>query len=231
MSFHGTLHSLVHEALQPDGQRLRILDIPHLSFAGGERVGISGPSGSGKTSLLHCLAGLVIPDHGEIVWDQIPITRLKASACDAWRLRHVGLIFQDFQLIPELSVIENILLTTRFSQWRVDEEARLQALRQAEALGLPDRDQPVSSLSRGEQQRVAVARALRHNPPLILADEPTASLDRANADKVMQALLAYADTHRATLVVASHDPAVLALMDRVITLANGRVQAGAEEAS
>ena len=78
---------------------------------------------------------------------------------------------------------------------------------------------------------MAVARALRHNPPLILADEPTASLDRANADKVMRALLAYADTQRATLVVASHDPAVLALMDRVIPLANGRVQAGAEEAS
>ena len=231
MSFHGTLHAVVLEALQPDGQRLRILDIPHLSFASGEHVGISGPSGSGKTSLLHCLAGLVIPDHGEIVWDQTPITRLEAGRCDAWRLRHVGLIFQDFQLIPELSVIENILLTTNFSQWRAGEEARTQAHRQAEALGMSDRDQPVSSLSRGEQQRVAVARALRHNPPLILADEPTASLDRANADKVMQALLAYADTHRATLVVASHDPAILALMDRVIPLANGRVQTLTEAAS
>jgi ABC-type lipoprotein export system ATPase subunit len=229
MSFHGTLHSLVLEALQPNGQRLRILDIPHLSFASGERVGISGPSGSGKTSLLHCLAGLVVPDQGEIVWDQIPITRLEAKASDAWRLRHVGLIFQDFQLIPELSVSENILLTDSFSHWRLREEARMQVHRQAEALGVLDMDQRVSNLSRGEQQRVAVARALRQNPPLILADEPTASLDRTNADKVMQALLAYADSRRATLVVASHDPAILALMDRVIPLAHGRVQAGAEE--
>lgn len=229
MSFHGTVHSLMFEAPQPDGMRSRILDIPHLAFACGERVGISGPSGSGKTSLLHCLAGLAVPDQGEIVWNQIPITRLEAAACDAWRCRHVGLIFQDFQLIPEISVIENILLTESFSQWRLRDEVRLQAHRHAQALGLPVLNPRVSSLSRGEQQRVAVARALWKNPPLIFADEPTASLDRTNANKVMQALLAYADTNRATLVVASHDPAVLALMDRVVSLVNGRVQTSAEE--
>ena len=230
MSFDGKVHSLILEALQPNGQRLRILDIPHLTFASGERVGISGPSGSGKTSLLHCLAGLVTPDHGEIVWDQIPITRLEAKACDAWRRCHVGLIFQDFQLIPELSVIENILLTDSFTHWRFPNATLLQAYRQAQALGIPDRDRRVSSLSRGEQQRVAVARALRQNPPLIFADEPTASLDRANADKVMQALLAYAESHRATLVIASHDPVVLDLMDRIVPLANGCLPASTEEA-
>ena len=224
MSFCGTLDSVVLEVAQPDRRRLRILDLPHLAFGAGELVGISGPSGSGKTSLLHCLAGLVIPNQGDIVWDHITITGLAAKARDAWRRQNVGLIFQDFQLIPELSVLENILLAHSFSQWCVLDHDRRRAIEQAHALSLQVLHQRVSSLSRGEQQRVAVARALWQRPPLILADEPTASLDRDNADKVMQALIGHARSHHATLVVASHDHAVLALMDRVVSLANGQLQ-------
>jgi ABC-type lipoprotein export system ATPase subunit len=230
MTFHGTLHSLFLEVPQPEMSSLRILDIPHLAFATGELIGLSGLSGSGKTSLLHCLAGLVAPNQGDIVWDQITITRLSAADRDAWRRQYVGLVFQDFQLIPELSVLENIMLPHFFSNWHVSTDDRMQAERQAQDLGLKDMQQRVASLSRGEQQRVAVARALWQQPSLILADEPTASLDRDNADRVMQALITYVRRHQATLIVASHDQTVLDLMGRIIPLSNGRIKMTADGA-
>jgi putative ABC transport system ATP-binding protein len=189
-------------------------------------IGISGPSGSGKTSLLHCLAGLMRPTTGAILWNDRDIAALSPNACDLWRREHVGLVFQDFQLIPELTVMENMALPQFFSQWRLTEIQKDSLHRQGQQLGLNNLHQRASSLSRGEQQRVAVARSLWHQPDLILADEPTASLDRAHADKVMQALLEHARQHRTTLIVASHDPAVLGLMDRVIGLENGRIATG-----
>jgi putative ABC transport system ATP-binding protein len=122
--------------------------------------------------------------------------------------------------------MENMALPQFFSQWRLTEIQKDSLHRQGQQLGLNNLHQRASSLSRGEQQRVAVARSLWHQPDLILADEPTASLDRAHADKVMQALLEHARQHRTTLIVASHDPAVLGLMDRVIGLENGRIATG-----
>ena len=202
MGLSGQLTGLRLEVPQPDASPLRILDLPHLDFEAGSVIGISGPSGSGKTSLLHCLA----------------------TDCDRWRRDNVGLVFQDFQLIPELSVMDNIALPQFFSHWRLTDTQKAKLQSQGQQLGLNNLKQTAASLSRGEQQRVAVARALWHQPSLILADEPTASLDRDHADKVMHALLDHARHTRTTLIVTSHDPAVLALMDRVIALANGRIR-------
>jgi len=226
MGLSGQITDLRLEVPQPDASPLRILDLPHLDFETGSVIGISGPSGSGKTSLLHCLAGLMRPTSGAILWNDQDIAALSATDCDLWRREHVGLVFQDFQLIPELSVLENIALPQFFSQWRLTETQKNSLHKQGQQLGLNNLYQRASSLSRGEQQRVAVARSLWHHPALILADEPTASLDRAHADKVMQALLEHASQHRTTLIVASHDPAVLDLMDRVIALDSGRMTQG-----
>jgi ABC-type lipoprotein export system ATPase subunit len=224
MSLDGTLNSLVLEILQPDKSILPIVDIPHIDFVSGELIGLSGPSGSGKTSLIHCLAGLVIPNKGDVIWGETNITKLNGEECDKWRRQHVGLIFQDFQLIPELFVLENIILPQFFSQWKLSFQDRMNAINKANNLGLHNVEQRVSSLSRGEQQRVAVVRALWQCPSLILADEPTASLDRENSDKVIQALIAHARSHQAILIVASHDQEVLGLMERIISLANGQLQ-------
>ena len=226
MGLSGQITALRLDVTQPDARALRILDLPHLALAAGEMIGISGPSGSGKTSLLHCLAGLMRPTSGAILWNERDIAALSPNACDLWRREHVGLVFQDFQLIPELTVMDNMALPQFFSQWRLTEIQKDSLHRQGQQLGLNNLHQRASSLSRGEQQRVAVARSLWHQPDLILADEPTASLDRAHADKVMQALLEHARQHRTTLIVASHDPAVLGLMDRVIGLENGRIATG-----
>ena len=223
MGLSGQLTALRLEVPQPDASPLRILDLPYLDFEAGSVVGISGPSGSGKTSLLHCLAGLMRPTSGAILWNDQDIATLSAPYCDQGRREHVGLVFQDFQLIPELSVIENMALPQYFSDWRLSEAQRDSMRKQGQQLGLKDLHQRVVCLSRGEQQRVAVARALWRRPSLLLADEPTASLDRDHADKVIHALLEYARQQRTTLIVASHDPAVLGLMDRVIRLENGRM--------
>jgi len=226
MGLSGQITDVRLDVTQPIASPLRILDLPHLALGAGEVIGISGPSGSGKTSLLHCLAGLMRPTSGAILWNDRDIAALSPNACDLWRREHVGLVFQDFQLIPELTVMENMALPQFFSQWRLTEIQKDSLHRQGQQLGLNNLHQRASSLSRGEQQRVAVARSLWHQPDLILADEPTASLDRAHADKVMQALLEHARQHRTTLIVASHDPAVLGLMDRVIGLENGRIATG-----
>ena len=226
MGLSGQITALRLNVTQPDARAMRILDLPHLALAAGEVIGISGPSGSGKTSLLHCLAGLMRPTSGAILWNERDIAALSPNACDLWRREHVGLVFQDFQLIPELSVMENMALPQFFSQWRLTDTQKDSLHKQGQQLGLNNLNQRASSLSRGEQQRVAVARSLWHQPDLILADEPTASLDRVHADKVMQALLEHARQHRTTLIVASHDPAVLGLMDRVIGLENGRIATG-----
>ena len=226
MGLSGQITALRLDVTQPDARALRILDLPHLALAAGEMIGISGPSGSGKTSLLHCLAGLMRPTSGAILWNERDIAALSPNACDLWRREHVGLVFQDFQLIPELSVMENMALPQFFSQWRLTDTQKDSLHKQGQQLGLNNLNQRASSLSRGEQQRVAVARSLWHQPDLILADEPTASLDRVHADKVMQALLEHARQYRTTLIVASHDPAVLGLMDRVIGLENGRIATG-----
>ena len=124
MGLSGQLTALRLEVPQPDASPLRILDLPHLDFEAGSVVGISGPSGSGKTSLLHCLAGLMRPTSGAILWNDQDIATLSAPYCDLWRREHVGLVFQDFQLIPELSVIENMALPQYFSDWRLSEAQR-----------------------------------------------------------------------------------------------------------
>jgi putative ABC transport system ATP-binding protein len=204
------------------GERI-ILDVPRLSIPAGAHVGIAGVSGSGKTTLLQVMAGLRTPTAGSVRWRETDIAALSPSQGDAWRRSTIGLVFQDFQLIPELSALENVLLPMQFASPRLSAGLRRAAQSQLLSVGVTAANQRVSAMSRGEQQRVAIVRACLLGPALILADEPTASLDPANAAAVTQLLISAARATGATLVIVSHDPQLLSQLRHTLHLRGGLI--------
>lgn len=197
-----------------DGRPFRVLDIPELTVPSGAHIGLRGPSGSGKTSLLHLIAGLIVPSAGKVTWGETELSSLSAGSRDSWRLSTLGFVFQDFHLIPELDILANITLPTTFSSWKVGRIEQERAETVAARMGLTDLRRRTGLLSRGEQQRVAIARAVCRRPAMILADEPTASLDAAHADEVGALLVDAAVEAGATLICATHDAALLARLKR-----------------
>lgn len=213
---------LVHDlVLEIPGRRL--LDGVEMAADAGQCLAVMGPSGSGKTSLLNCLAGITRPTAGTIRVGDVDVDRLGTAARAAFRLRRVGLVFQFGELLPELTVVENVALPLRFLKVpRLEAEGRAMAL--LDRLGLGDRARAHPDvLSGGEVQRVGIARALAHAPALVLADEPTGMLDEANAVQVTALLIGMATASGATVVVATHDPAVAAAADRVLRLHDGHL--------
>jgi ABC-type lipoprotein export system ATPase subunit len=198
------------------------LSIPLLEIAAGEKLAIVGPSGTGKTTLLALLSGIITPQAGQIAVGGLEVSRLPDHQRRAFRARYVGAVFQDFELVEYLSARENILYPARIS----DSVSLTPALRaRADALakdvGLSDRlSRKPAALSQGEQQRVALCRALLNDPPLILADEPTGNLDPANKDRILDILFQQADRSGATLITVTHDHALLPRFDRVIDFAD-----------
>ena len=192
-----------------------------LNVPGGALCGIAGPSGSGKTTLLHALAGLLRPNSGTVRWGETTLTTLNESACDAWRRTQLGFVFQDFHLVPELTAAENVLLPQSFSHIRLPSNAAKRAETLLADMAIPDQRRRAALLSRGEQQRVAIARALFADPPILLADEPTASLDAASAAAVADLLLAAAKSRGATLLIVSHDPELLARLNTIHRIDKG----------
>ena len=221
------LDGVVVEHRDTAGRRFVGLDLPRLAVAPGETVGIVGPSGAGKTTLLEAIAGLRVPDRGAVRWGDLAVSALGEGARDAWRRGSVGFVFQDFDLVPELSALDNVLLPAGFARFRVPRGTRARAAELIASVGLSDPGRRAGLLSRGEQQRVAIARALLADPPLILADEPTASLDAGTGAAIADLLLARVRRRGATLVVASHDRALTGRLDRVVTLVAGRVREAA----
>ena len=205
----------------PDGQggQRIILDVSKLHISQGSFTAIAGASGSGKTTLLHCLTGILRPTTGSIRMQDAQLDALNETDCDTWRRTSVGLMFQDFQLVPEMTALENVLLPTHFASSAIAPDHARALLN---SYGIAQHNVPVSAMSRGEQQRVAFARALLFNPPFIVADEPTASLDRVNAGSVIAALQDCARS-RQTVVVATHDANILAVANHVIMLEHGHV--------
>lgn len=208
-----------------------VLAIDSFSIAAGARVAITGPSGSGKTSLLYVLSGLEKPGAGTVTWGATKLTALPEAGRDRWRRHNVGMVFQDFHLFPGLSSLDNVLLAATFDGMGADAALRTRARLLLERVDLDDVDRRVEVLSRGEMQRVAVARALLFSPRIILADEPTASLDAANAAAVADLLLSLAGEADATLIVVTHDPALLARFDDVRRLVGGRLAADGKGAA
>jgi len=205
-----------------------LLSLESLVVAPGSAVALIGPSGSGKTTLLDLLAGVLSPDSGKIVLHGSEITTLDHPARRRFRARHLGLVFQDFELLDYLDVLENILLPYRISSaLHLHGEVRRRARQLTQEVGLGDKlTRKVNRLSQGERQRVAVCRALLTEPPVILADEPTGHLDPGNRDHVLDILFQDRQRRGSTLLLATHDEAILGRFDRVLDF--GRTGDGEE---
>ena len=205
--------------------RRSALTIDRLEIQRGRSTGVRGPSGAGKSTLLAALAGLLAPITGRIFADDVDLSRLTPRRLERWRRTKVGLIFQDFHLVDELSLVENVLLPLRFDRFRIDDAERERAVGLLARLGLADVARRVGRLSRGERQRVAVARALVRSPEVVLADEPTASLDPESATLVADLLIDHVRDSGACVVIASHDAEVLARTDATLQLIDGHLVA------
>jgi putative ABC transport system ATP-binding protein len=206
---------------QRDAEAFTALDKVSFSIQPGELVALTGPSGSGKSTLLNIIAGYDQADGGSVVVNGFDVTRAKPAEMDALRTRTVGFIFQQFHLVPGLNALENVelaLLNTGLSK----AERRARAAESLRRVGLAEHSaRRPALLSGGQQQRVAVARALAAKPSVVLADEPTAALDRANAESLMDQLAALARESGMAALVSTHDQRCLDRVDRVIRLENG----------
>lgn len=197
------------------------LDNLSVEVKNGEFIAIVGRSGSGKTTLLNMIAGLDFPDSGSIILEKTDITKLSDKQSAVLRRRKIGVIYQFYNLIPELNVIENITLPTELDGGTIDNEWLSEILC---SIGLRGREQAFpASLSGGQQQRVAIARALFNRPSLILADEPTGNLDNENSADIMRLLKNMNEKHGITVLIVTHSNAVAQDVQRVITIADGKI--------
>ena len=194
------------------------LIVPDLRVGQGEKLAVIGPSGSGKTTLLHLMAGIRLPQTGTVTTDGVEVTSLEDGARRDFRIRRIGMVFQEFELLEYLTVLDNILLPYRINgSLTIDTTVRTRAVNLAKQVGLGDKTNRLSTqLSHGEKQRVAVCRALVAEPVLLLADEPTGNLDPNNTQRVLDILLEAADATGATLVTVTHDHDLLPKFDRYV---------------
>jgi len=199
-----------------------ILQIDSLAIKQGEHVFIQGESGSGKTTLLNLLSGILLPTQGELTLLNQSLVSLKPSQRDRFRADHLGIIFQQFNLLPYLSIIDNVTLPCHFSTIRQQKSGNTQqtAMRLLQHLGIDKtlNQRPVGKLSVGQQQRVAVARALIGQPELIIADEPTSALDTRKRNDFLDLLFQEANAQQSTIIFVSHDPYIADYFPRKITL-------------
>jgi putative ABC transport system ATP-binding protein len=202
--------------VEPSGARLAILDVPALALAAGEQVVIRGRSGCGKSTLLHAIAGLTTIDSGRIEVNGVDVTRLAEARRDRFRARNIGYVFQTFNLLPAFTALENVLLGMTFTG-QTSNPARAREL--LERVGLAHRTtHKPAALSVGEQQRVAVARALANEPVLLLADEPTANVDPAHQQQVVDLIREACRKENVTLLLVTHAPEVSRQFERVVEL-------------
>lgn len=214
--------SLENIAVSYPGLTSAALDIKALKIEAEECVAVTGPSGSGKTTLANIITGLALPDQGRVLWGPHDIAALPEAKRDRWRSETIGLVLQEFHLFPGLCALDNVLLPARLR--RVADAGTIrQATALLERVGIVRHRQAVETMSRGEMQRVAVARALLRQPKVLVADEPTASLDPDNGIAVIELLVSLARESGATLIAISHDDRLIERMDRELRLIAGRL--------
>ncbi len=205
------------------GREHAILAGAEASLGRGEFVALAGPSGSGKSTLLNLVSGIDVPDRGSVWVDGVSLTGMTERDRTLFRRRHLGFIFQFFNLLPTLTVEENLLLPLEL-KGRVDPLHQEKARSLLAEVGLEGRENAFPDrLSGGEQQRVAVARALIHEPALVLADEPTGNLDFRTGEMILSLLYGLARDRRVTLLVATHSREIAAAADRVLRIENGHL--------
>ena len=194
------------------------LEIPGLQVKPGEKVAIIGPSGSGKTTLLHLISGIYLPGQGQVKVDNICIDQLSDGSRRDFRISRIGFIFQDFELLDYLSVLDNILHPYRISSaLKLNRSICRRAAELADEVGIGDKlKRRPGELSQGEKQRAAICRALLHNPQLILADEATGNLDPENKIRILDLLFHHVQQSKASLLAVTHDHELLPRFDRVI---------------
>lgn len=198
---------------EPDGGWLPILDIPSFEVQDGEQMVLVGRSGCGKTTLLHTIAGITRPDAGQILLDGIELTALSEAGMDRVRADKIGYVFQTFNLLPGFTALENVLLGMTFARGRKDPRRAWQLL---ERVGLTHRaSHKPAALSVGEQQRVAVARALANRPSLLLADEPTANIDPRNQQKIIDLIRETCREEGVALILVTHSTEVAGQFERI----------------
>ncbi len=202
-----------------DGRSLEALNVAEWALSAGSYTVLTGPSGSGKTTLLNLIAGVSVPSAGTISVHDTDIFALPEPRRDRFRARHIGYVFQTFNLLSAFTALENVMLAMMFAGAIAKREQRRRAVEILSRVGLGARlSHRPQHLSRGEQQRVAIARALANNPPLVLADEPCASLDADTAREVLGEFLTVCREGGKTLLIVSHDQAVLGAGDQVVDI-------------
>ena len=200
---------------------VKAIDDVNLKIERGEFIAIVGPSGSGKSTLLHLLGGVDNPSSGKIFIDGNDISKYSSKELALFRRRKVGLIYQFYNLIPNLTVRHNIELPLKLDKRKINEEVFLNTVRK---LGIENKlDSFPSELSGGQQQRVAIARSLIYSPSLVLADEPTGNLDRENSREIIEILKYFNRTLKQTIIVITHDESIALEAGRVITIVDGKV--------
>lgn len=215
------LRQLKKRYIAPDGTHVSVLDIDSFEMANGEQVALMGSSGSGKTTLLHVIAGILTPDSGDVIFDfgatgSVDIRMLSEADRDVFRGRHIGYIFQTHHLLGGFTALENVLLGMSFTGRQSDPAWARHLL---EEVGLANRlHYKPAKLSVGQQQRVAVARALANRPKLVLADEPTGALDTRNAQQVLDLIRKLCSEVGASLLLVSHDPQIASQLPRTVSL-------------
>lgn len=197
----------------------KILSIKSLTMKHGESLGVFGPSGAGKTTLLQVLGGL-LPHSGSVQWKDHRLDQLSETKKDLFRQEHLGFIFQFPKLFEGLTAMENIILLNGFRKRKITNK-QIKEVFERLSLGHPNR--PVKFLSGGEKQRVSLARAIVHRPAILLADEPTASLDKNNRHQVVNLLQEVTTSYKMTLVIVSHDQEISDMVDSSINLTDGRI--------
>ncbi len=201
---------------EPNGNTLPILEIEHFQIERAEQIALVGSSGGGKTTLLNVISGITTPDSGQVFIDDIEITRLPEAGRDRFRAERIGFVFQTFNLLTAFTALENVLLGMSFSRGKVDKQMAKDLL---EKMGLGKRlSHRPSQLSVGEQQRVAIARSLANRPSLLLADEPTASVDPANQETILKLIREMCKEFSVSLLLVTHYPEIAGKFDRVASL-------------
>lgn len=212
----------------PDGQRLPVLDVEQFTIGDAEQMVLIGESGGGKTTLLHCIAGIMTPDSGRIELDNIDLLKLSEAGRDRVRAAKIGYVFQTFNLLPGFTALENVRLGMTFSNRKPDPKRAVDLLRR---VGLGERlHHKPAALSVGQQQRVAVARALANRPTLLLADEPTANIDPTNQQMIIDLIRDSCAEERIALLIVTHSMSIAEQFTRVDRLEDlNRVHAGSKK--
>lgn len=212
------LKNVTKNYIEPDGTVLNILNVPEFNLNKGEQVVLVGSSGGGKTTLLNVISGITKADSGEVIIDGTEISRLPEAARDRFRAERIGFIFQTFNLLPAFTAIENVMLGMSFTGKKANRDFAIQLL---EKIGLSHRvNHRPAQMSVGEQQRVAIARSLANQPSLLLADEPTASVDSANQDNILELIQSACSEFQISLLLVTHSPEIAAQFERVEQLSN-----------